>query len=314
MADAPFRIGVVFPQTEIGTDPGVIRAFAQTAEGLGFSHLVFYDHVIGADTKNRPGWTGYTHESMFHEPLTLISYLSGITQKIGFLTGVIILPQRQAVLVAKQAAQADLLSNGRLRLGVGTGWNGVEYEALGVSFEKRGARMEDQIRVLRRLWTERSFSESGVYHRITEAGIYPLPVQRPIPIWIGGNAEFALKRAARLGDGWYPHLAAASAKQTIRSFYDEVKKAGRDPSRVAFENDIIVSSLLDESSTNNAKISSYPAVSLRALEQGVAEAVAWKTAGAGGVSFHTMNLGVPEGKAHIDILYRLAKMVGLVGA
>ncbi|EUA42468.1 F420-dependent oxidoreductase family protein [Mycobacterium xenopi 4042] len=149
------RIGVVFPQTEIGSDPGAIRAYAEQVEGLGFSHLLAYDHVVGADPKIHVGWNGpYDLHSTFHEPLVTFGYLAAITTSLELVTGIVILPQRQTVLLAKQAAEVDLLSRGRLRLGVGLGWNAVEYEALGEDFSTRGRRCEEQVDLMRRLWTE----------------------------------------------------------------------------------------------------------------------------------------------------------------
>jgi probable F420-dependent oxidoreductase len=178
-----FRIGVVFPQLEIEPEAAAIRDFAQGVEAMGYSHMIAYDHVVGADITNRPDWTmAYTHESLFHEPMTLFAYLAACTNTLILSTGVVVLPQRQTVLFGKQAANVDIFSGGRLRIGAGTGWNTVEYEALGIPFEDRGARLDDQIRFLRRLWTESSFTEVGQFHKITEAGINPLPLQRPIPL------------------------------------------------------------------------------------------------------------------------------------
>src|SRR5919112_5073519 len=172
------QVGVTFPQSEIGADPEVIRDYAQAAEDLGYEHLLAYDHVLGADPSNREGWRGYTQKTMFHEPLTLFSFLSAITQRLEFVSGVIVLPQRQTALVAKQAAEVDVLSNGRLRLGVGIGWNAVEYEALGERFENRGARIEEQIPLLRQLWTEELVDFRGQYHTIERAALLPRPGRR----------------------------------------------------------------------------------------------------------------------------------------
>lgn len=231
------HIGVVFPQTEIGTDPAVVRDYAQTAEGLGYSHLLIYDHVLGASTANRPNWTGpYTSDTLFHEPFVLFGYMAAITEKIELVTGVIILPQRQTALVAKQAAEVDILSGGRLRLGVGIGWNEVEYEGLNESFGNRGKRIEEQIEVMRRLWTEPVVDFKGKWHTIPEAGINPLPMQRPIPIWIGGGAEAVLERTGRIGDGWFPQMRpddrARTAIDKIRAY---AQQAGRDPSSIGIE-------------------------------------------------------------------------------
>ena len=187
-----------------------MRAFAEAAEGLGYAHLVFYDHVLGADTNRRPDWQGpYSHEDTFHEPLVTFGYLAALTSRIELVSGIIILPQRQTVLVAKQAAQVDVLSGGRLRLGVGIGWNDVEYEGLGQNFHDRGKRSEEQVELLRALWTNEVVDFQGRWHSIPGAGIKPLPVQRPIPVWFGGGrSDGVLRRIARIGDGWFPQLQA----------------------------------------------------------------------------------------------------------
>jgi probable F420-dependent oxidoreductase len=185
------RIGVTFPQTEIGADPGAIRAYAQRVEELGFSHVLAYDHVLGADPAVHEGWNGpYDVDTTFHEPFVLFGYLAGLCS-LELVTGIIILPQRQTALVAKQAAEVDLLTGGRFRLGVGLGWNAVEYEALGKDFGDRGARMTEQVALLRDLWTRRSVSFDGRYEQVTGAGLAPPPVQRPIPVWFGGSSPAA---------------------------------------------------------------------------------------------------------------------------
>ncbi|HEX9921222.1 MAG TPA: LLM class F420-dependent oxidoreductase, partial [Anaerolineae bacterium] len=194
------KLGVVFPQTEIGHDPAMIKDYVQTAEGLGYAYLLAYDHVLGANPDRPGGWQGpYTYRDSFHEPLVLYGYLAGLTQTIEFVSGILILPQRQTVLVAKQAAQVDLLSGGCLRLGVGIGWNAVEFEALGQDFHTRGKRIEEQVTLLRELWTKPLVTFEGAGHTISAAGLNPLPVQRPIPIWFGGMADVVLRRTARLG-------------------------------------------------------------------------------------------------------------------
>ena len=181
------RIGAVFPQTEIGSDPVVVRAWAAAAEELGYQHILAYDHVVGADPAGHPGWSGpYDVDSTFHEPFVLFGYLAAITS-LELVTNVIILPQRQTALVAKQAAEVDLLTGGRTRIGVGLGWNPVEYQALGKPFTDRGRRLGEQVELLRRLWTERSVTFSGEYEQVTAAGLAPLPVQRPIPVWFGAS-------------------------------------------------------------------------------------------------------------------------------
>src|SRR5882724_13225834 len=199
------QLGVIFPQTEIGADPKAVRDFAQAAEEIGYDHLIVFDHVLGADMTHYPGWQGtYTKEHMFHEPLVLYGYLAAVTQRLELVTAVIILGQRQTALVAKQAAEVDVLSGGRLRLGIGIGWNYVEYDALGKDFRTRGRRGEEQVEVLRKLWTQPLVTHKTPEHVIDNAGINPLPVRRPIPIWFGGAAEPVLRRAARIGDGWMP--------------------------------------------------------------------------------------------------------------
>lgn len=204
------QIGVVFPQTEFGSDPIAMRDYAQTVEGLGFSHVLAYDHVLGANPDRPGGWSGpYTYLTPFQEPFLLFSYMAAITTRLSFITGIIILPQRQTALVAKQAATLDVLAGGRFRLGVGIGCNAVEYEALGENFRTRGQRSEAQIALLRRLWTEPLVTVHDAWHDISDAGINPLPVQQPIPIWLGGHADAVLERVARLGDGWLPNYRTA---------------------------------------------------------------------------------------------------------
>src|SRR4029453_13337251 len=210
------RIGVVFPQTEIGADPTGVRDYAQAVEELGYRHILVYDHVRGASTRSRPGWTGaYNSEDMFHEVFVLYGYLAAITRTVELVTGVLVLPQRQTALVAKQAAAIDVLSGGRLRLGIGVGWNAVEYQALNENFHNRGVRSEEQIALLRALWTEPAVTFNGRWHAVADAGLNPLPVQRPIPIWIGGYSEVTLQRAARLADGYFP--AGKPADDQVRT-------------------------------------------------------------------------------------------------
>ena len=225
------KIGVVFPQTEITADPVAVRDYAQTAEGLGFDYLLAYDHVLGANPDRPGGWRGpYTDQSLFHEIFVLYGYLAGLTERIELVTGILILPQRQTALVAKQAAEVDVLSGGRLRLGVGVGWNEVEYDALGEDFSMRGRRQAEQVALLRRLWTEELVTFDGEFDTIPDAGLNPMPVQRPIPLWFGGGADSVLRRMARLGDGWMPNtmpLSQLSAMLTTVRAY--VAEAGRDP-------------------------------------------------------------------------------------
>lgn len=241
-------IGVVFPQTEIGPDAGGVKAFAQAAEDLGYSHLIAYDHVIGADISNRPGWGGaYTLDDQFHEIFVLYSYLAGLTKTIEFVPAVLILPQRQTVLVAKQAASIDRLSGGRLRLGIGIGWNEVEYIGLNENFSNRGRRSEEQIDVLRQLWTAESVDYSGTYHRIPEAGINPLPIQQPIPIWIGGSAPVVMERIGRLADGWFPSVQPGEDLERDKLLVaDAARQAGRDPATIGMDGRINIAQMPEE--------------------------------------------------------------------
>ena len=231
------KIGVVFPQTEIGADAGGVREFAQAVQELGYDHLLAYDHVLGADVTERADWPGpYTAEHQFHEILVLFGYLAGIVPGLELVAGVLVLPQRQTALAAKQAAEVDILTGGRSRLGVGLGWNYVEFEALGKNFHDRGRRAEEQIEVMRRLWTEPIVDFEGRWHRIPRAGINPLPVQRPIPIWIGGSAEAAIRRAARLADGFFPQRPLdGDWPKTMELFRGWVEEAGRDPEAMGIE-------------------------------------------------------------------------------
>ena len=224
------RIGVVFPQTELGGDVAAVRAYGEAVEDLGFTHLLAYDHVLGADPAVHREWAGpYDVTTTFHEPFVMFGYLAAITS-IELVTGIIILPQRQTALVAKQAAEVDLLTGGRFRLGVGLGWNPVEYEALGQPFDQRGRRMTEQIRLLRALWTEPSVTFAGTYDRVTAAGLAPLPVQRPIPIWIGGSSDPAYRRIGALADGWFPQIRPGP---DLDRALDIIRGAAADAGRAA---------------------------------------------------------------------------------
>lgn len=219
------KLGIVFPHNEIGTDPGAIKAYAQGAEDLGFDHMLVYDHVMGADPDRPGGWDGpYDKDVAFHEPFTVCSFMAAITDTIEFATSVMILPQRQTVLIAKQAAELAIVSGNRFRFGIGTGWNQVEYEALDVPFARRGARQVEQVDLMRRLWAEDSLTYDGEFHTVTQAGILPRPSQ-PIPIWFGGGADLVLKRCGRIGDGWFPlgspDETSRRALETIRTAREE---------------------------------------------------------------------------------------------
>lgn len=280
------RVGVVFPQTEIGREPAVVKDYAQAAEELGFCHILAYDHVVGANLGSRPGWKPpYSHLDQFHEPFVLFAYLAGVTRKIELVTGIIILPQRQTVLVAKQAAALDILSGGRLRLGIGIGWNPVEYEALGENFKNRGQRSEEQVEVLRQLWTQELVTFEGRWHKITDAGINPLPTQRPIPIWFGGTDDRALRRLARLGDGWFPQCSPDEKGRTaIEKVRGYAREAGRNPQTLGIEGRMPYAE-------------GNPEIWLKTLQ-------AWKHLGATHVGLNTMKAGFSSPAAHIDALRR----------
>jgi probable F420-dependent oxidoreductase len=240
------RIGVVFPQLESGTDVGAIREYVQAIEKLGYVHLTAYDHVLGADSSSRPDWKGaYDHRSSFHEPFVFFGFVAAIT-RLELAPSVIVLPQRQTALVAKQAAEVDVLTGGRTRLGVGLGWNTVEYEALGANFKNKNRRIEEQIAVLRKPWTEPVVDFTGRWHRIDRAGLNPMPVQRPIPIWMGGTAEEALKRIARIADGWFTQV---QPDETGRAAFDRLRgylrDAGRDADAFPIEGRVSVARLRD---------------------------------------------------------------------
>ena len=246
------RIGVLFPEEDncIGTDLGAIKAYVQASESLGYHHLATGDHVLGANRQSRPGWKGkFDHTRLWHEPFVLFGYIAGITQNLELVTGILILPQRQTVLVAKQASAVDVMSGGRLRLGIGVGWNDVEYEALGENFHNRGERSEEQITVMRELWTKELVTFTGKWHKIVAAGLNPMPVQQPIPIWIGGgigspggskkSSNRVLKRIARIGDGWFPSVGLDSGVQDmINELHEYTLLEGRNPSDIGIEGSI----------------------------------------------------------------------------
>jgi len=286
------KIGFVYPQTEFGNDPGAIRDLAQSAEELGFSYVLAYDHVVGVNPE-RPGWDGpYDFQTPFQSPLLLFSFMAGVTKQLGFTTGILILPQRQTTLVAKQAATLDVLSGGRLRLGVGVGWNEPEFTALGENFHDRGQRIEEQVQVLRELWTDPLVNYSGDWHSIPEAGINPLPIQQPIPIWFGGHAEVVLKRAAQLGDGWLPNYRTAEEAQPALAKIDRfLEQAGRDRSEFGLEARIRYA---DQNPTQWAQL----------LE-------GWRTAGASHISFNTMGAGFDTPAEHLEALRMIASSMDI---
>jgi probable F420-dependent oxidoreductase len=284
------HIGVVFPQVEIGLDPGAIRDYAQAVEAMGYTHILTFDHVLGANPERPGGWKGpYTYRHAFHEPFVLFGFLAAATRRVELVTGILILPQRQTALVAKQAAAVDVLSGGRLRLGVGVGWNVVEFEALGERFTNRGARIEEQIDVLRKLWARDLVTIAGQWHRVTDAGLNPLPPRRVIPIWMGGESEPVVRRAVRLADGWMPHFRPGPEAQAIVDrLHGLIREAGRDPVAFGIEGRMTLAQVPPE--------------------QRVAELAAWRAMrGITHLCVHTVGLGLKGPAEHVQALERFKK-------
>jgi probable F420-dependent oxidoreductase len=229
------QISAWFPTRDIGTDPVRIRDWAQAAEELGYDHIEVPDHVFGATA--RDGWSPrYNEQDAFHETFVTLGFLAGVTTTIGLASGVLILPQRQTGVVAKQATQVDILSGGRLRLGVGVGWNHVEYEALNEDWKSRGTRQREQVEVLKKLWCDDLVTYQGRFHQFTEVNITPRPVQRPIPVWFGGSSDAVVKRAAQIGDGWMPIMAPDhEAEAKLEQLRNHLSDCGRDTSAFGIE-------------------------------------------------------------------------------
>jgi probable F420-dependent oxidoreductase len=285
------QIGVVFPQTELGGDAGAVRQYAQAVEQQGFRHLLVYDHVVGADPSVHSPWRGpYDIDTTFHEPFVLFGFLAALTS-LELVTGVIILPQRQTALVAKQAAEVDLLTGGRFRLGIGVGWNRVEYDALAQDFTTRGRRSGEQVELLRRLWTERAVTATVDGEQVIGAGIAPQPVQRPIPVWFGCSSPPAYRRAGRLGDGWFPQIQPGPDLEQARAIVEgAAREAGRDPSTIGMEGRISWRGGLDET---------------------VAAVQSWRATGATHAAINTMGAGFSSVDEHVAALAALATAVGL---
>ncbi|MFN2465766.1 MAG: LLM class F420-dependent oxidoreductase [Candidatus Dormibacteria bacterium] len=282
------KVGAVFPQIETTADPGAVREYFAAVEALGYAHVAVYDHVLGADANRPGGWRGpYTATDPFHEVLVLLGYAAAITSRIELVTEVLILPQRQAALVAKQAAEVDVLSGGRLRLGVGLGWNPVEYQALGEDFGNRGRRIEEQVELMRRLWTEPVFDFQGDFHTISRAGLNPMP-GRPIQVWMGGTADRAKQRIARIADGWMMNLPTEKdppgALQRVREL---VAAGGRDPQQFGVDVRLTITS---------------------GLEKTAAEMSEWHDRGVSHASVNTMGAGLSWPAGHIDTLRRFTEL------
>jgi probable F420-dependent oxidoreductase len=286
MVAGTVHIGVVFPQTEIGRDAGALRAYAQGVEELGYHHILAYDHVLGADPAVHTGWRGpYDLHTPFHEPFVLFGYLAALTS-LELVTGIIILPQRQTALVAKQAAEVDVLTGGRFRLGIGIGWNAVEYEALGMEFSDRGRRVSEQVELLRRLWTEDAVTFTGRDETVTGAGIAPAPLQRPIPVWFGGSSPPAYRRMGRLADGWFPQVLPGPGLDEARQIvHDAAVAAGRDPEAIAMEGRVNFGA---------------------GIEKLIDHVGRWRGAGATHLSVNTMGAGLGKVDDHLEALRAVA--------
>ena len=287
------KLGLSFPQTEIGTDPSKIKDFMQSAEDLGYDFITFVDHVLGEEAPRGASFAGnYTRDFMFHEVMVLMGYAAAVTNKIGLGTAVMILPQRQAVLVAKQAAEVDLLSGGRLRLGVGLGWNKVEYDGLGMPFGNRAKRFSEQIDVMRELWSKRVAEYRGDFHSFDSAGINPEPIQRPIPVWIGAMKEVAVRRAARVGDGWfmYPRQDPGNEAHAMISTYRQAAaEAGREPDS------------LGVNATVFANQGAGPDEWRSIMEK-------WERMGVNELTFRTAESDLENIEAHMDAIKKMAEV------
>ncbi len=291
------RTGVIFPTISIGNDPGGIRDYIQTAEALGFKHILVFDHVLGAGLNTRPNWRGpYNHTNGFHEPMVLFGFIAALTKKIEMATGVLILPQRQTALVAKQAAEVDILSRGRLRLGVGIGWNDVEYEGLGENFRTRGRKVEEQAKLLRELWARDLVTFKGEFDTVIDAGINPRPTRKNIPLWFGGNEDVALRRIARIADGWFP-LFGMGDKGAER--IERMKGYVRDTARgiTGFGPYFGMDPMLQGGD--------------RSPDEWAREAEWWKSHGATHISLNTMTSGRHGAKAHIECIRQFADVMAL---
>ena len=284
------QLGAIFPQTEIGADPAGVRDFAQATEDLGYEHLLVFDHVLGADASKRDSWERpYSSVDTFHEPFVLFGYLGAITQKLEFVTGVLILSQRQTALVAKQAAEVDVLTGGRLRLGIGVGWNEVEYEGLNEDFTNRGRRSAEQIEVMRLLWTQDVVDFHGRYHDITHAGINPRPA-KPIPVWFGGGAPQVVRRIGRTGDGWFPQFQPDSeGAERIGEMRQIAVNAGRNPADIGIEGRV---GLATDAQDDWGKL-----------------AESWAEVGATHLSVNTMRAGLNGPDQHIEAIRRFKETV-----
>jgi len=303
------KIGVVFPQTEFGADRGAVRDFAQTAEELGYSHILAFDHVVGAGLKTRPDWQNpYSENDTYHEIMVLFGFIAGCTETIEMTSGVLILPQRQTALVAKQTAAIDVLSGGdRLRLGVGLGWNDVEYEVLNENFKDRGQRFEEQIEVLREMFKAQAIDYQGKWHTINDAGINPLPYNRSIPIWVGAFSEPAIKRAARVADGWFPIGSSVDGvgEAAVDMMRTALEAEGRDPDNFGTEGFVMLGD-------GNMALGSMQGreCAARSPDDWAREVEGWEKLGATHISVNTMNGGCKTERDHVTALRTFMEAIG----
>lgn len=287
------KFGIVFPQNEFPSDPTAIKDFAQAVEDLGFYHLLAYEHVLGANPNRAGGWSGpYTHTDSFQEPFALFSYLAGLTRKLHFITGVVILPQRETALFAKQAATLDVLCEGRLRLGVGVGWNKVEYISLNKDFHNRGKRFEEQVQVLQQLWTRPLVTFNGRWHTIPDAGLNPLPRQQPIPLWFGGHADPVLRRLAKMGDGWLPnHHTPEAGSEDFAKLEQYLSEEGRSLDEIGVEPRIRYTDGDEDEWCRLAE--------------------GWQEKGATHITLITMGAGFKTPHEHLQAVQRYARALGI---
>lgn len=285
------QFGAVLPTYEIPADPHAITEYAQAVEELGYHHLAIMDHVIGADPKHHPNPSGRTTMRGFHEPFVVMGYLAAVTKDLVLSTNVLILPQRQTIIAAKQAAEVDVLSGGRLRLGIGVGYVENEYTVLGEDFTTRGQRIEEQIAVMRALFTEEDVTYHGRWHTLDWMGIRPLPIQRPIPIWLGGDSDPVLRRVGALADGWMPLLEPdETARAAIAKVHAYARAAGRDPASIPIEAAI------------------YRAD--KTPDDWRREIVAWEELGATSIVYYALDAGLASLEAHIETLERFKEAAG----
>ena len=292
------KLGIVYPQIELGGRPEAIGRIALAVEDLGFNHILFYDHVVGAVHEGRKPrlWGPYTDADPFHDPFVAFGYLAGITRRIELVSGVLILPQRQTVLVAQQASDVDLLSGERLRLGVGTGWNYVEYDALGQDFASRGARMDEQIEFMRALWTKDLLTYNGEFDSIARGNINPRP-NRSIPIWIGGFSEPAFRRGGKLGDGFIFAGAPDSGEGRMPGVLD------------AWES--VQKHLVGNGRTTENFGADYVMLASLGIEATVDTIKRWEDAGGSHASIVTMGMGFDTTEAHLDYIADVAAKTGI---